>query len=272
MKISILAIMIMAASITGCNQQATGEVPKGLETPIAKVDGEFITVADLLEHPGAQDLVDELIYERLVTAKANEMGLDVTEEMVLSAMEPYIVRAGGRMPYLERQREMGMTYDKMIQHGKLSLFQDMILDDMIEEPVYDDVVEFLETQYGEEILRQKAEELGKPVEDVTVEEAYDDAVMVLQALRKRKVLEERTLDETLPVGHEVVNLLRAALLNDPRGDEWAAADPMWHDEESNGYGETDIESGALPVEGEGEIEGDTEENSQEEAPINESDS
>jgi hypothetical protein len=222
---ALAAAAVFAGGAMGCGAQQAADVPTGLDTPLAIVDNEYITVRDLLDHPGAQELVDELVYERLVLKKAEEMGLEVTEEMVLAVMEPYVSRAGGRAPFMDMQRKAGMTYEKIILHGRLGLLQEQIVEGLIEKPTYDEVVEFLETPDAAELLAQKGIELGKSAEDVTVEDVFDDAVKWLEDYRKWKVAKEGTLEQMLPSGHEVANLLRATALDDPKGDAWVAADP-----------------------------------------------
>ncbi len=209
----------------GCEARVPDEPQGGLDTPLAKIDGKFITVGDMLEHPGAMDLVEELIYEELVKMKGAELGLSVSDQAVLDVMQPYVEQAGGRAAFLEQQRKMGMTYEKIIENGKLSLLQDAIVESMVQEPTYDEVVDFLDTEYGAKVLTKTADQLGKAVEDVTVEEAYDNAASMLRDMRKYKVLQDGTLHEVLPQGHEVVNLLLATAFDDPEGDAWVAASP-----------------------------------------------
>jgi hypothetical protein len=221
---SLILIILTYCVLTGCESQNLVEEPKGLDMPVATVDGEAITVADLLEHPDIISITDELIFEKLLWKEAEEKGWEVTEEMVFETMQPYVGRAGGRQAFLDLQHEKGLTFDKIIYFGKLGLLQEMMVDDLVEEPTYDEVVEFLETDVGQLAYQIKAGELGKDPDEVTVEEVYDMALDRIREVRARE-LYEALREDILPAGHEVANLLKAAILDDPKGEAWIAAEP-----------------------------------------------
>ena len=101
----------------------------------------------------------------------------------------------------------------------------MIIEQKIEEPSRDEVVEFLEWQFGEMLIDAKASDLGISPDEVTVEDVYDDASRQLRELKLKKALGSRdVVEDVLRSGHEVVNLLRLTAIDDPEGEAWAAAD------------------------------------------------
>lgn len=221
----ITSVILMSLVIAGCETQGnTEDSRQGLNTPLGMVDEEFITVSDLLEHPDSQYIVDELILAKLIQMKAKEEGLDVTDDMVYETMQPYIDKEGGRRAFLDLQHEKGLTLEKTIEYGKIGLLQEMIVDKVLEDPTYDEVVEFLGTDVGQLAYQLKAQELGKSPDDVTVEEVYDMAFDRLLELRRRE-LYDKLREETLPAGHQVANLLRASKMEDEPGEAWVAAGP-----------------------------------------------
>jgi len=227
MMIRTFALFLMAtALISGlaCQAKQAKDPTKGLDMPVATIDGETITLADVVNHPGIQDIVDQIILEKLVMKKAAEQKFEITDDNVYDAMRPYVEREGGRRKFLDEQHQKGLTLQKTVYFGKVGLLQEKIIDSMLEEPTYDEVVAFLQTDVGKVAYKLKAQELGKNQEDVTVEDVYD---MALERVRetKRRDLYDKLEKEILPAGHEVVNLMKAAIMDDADGETWVAAEP-----------------------------------------------
>ncbi len=226
-SIPMISMVVMVALLfsTGCSSGGVSDIPGGLDTPVAKIDGGFITAKELLEHPRAQDIVDELIYEKLILKKARELNLEVSDEEVLATIENYAARQDGRRAFIEEQWESGLTLNRLIVLGRITMLEGMIIEQKIEDPSRDEVVEFLEGQFGEMLINAKASDLGISPDDVTVEDVYDDASKQLRELKLKKALESRAVvEDVLRSGHEVVNLLRLTAKDDPEGETWAAAD------------------------------------------------
>lgn len=221
----VVVVLIALAFAGGCSAQGTVEIGAGLDTPVAKVDGGFITVRELLKHPGAITIVDELIYEKLINKKADAMGIAVTDDMAFEKIGEYSSGIGGRRAFMEEQWAMGLNYESVLRFSKLTLQQEMIIEGMVEEPSREIVLELLESQYGEKLFSLKAQELGKFTDEVTIEEVYDDGVALYKEIAKNKLFQEGKLEELLPQEYEVVNLLRITGRDDPDGEAWAAADP-----------------------------------------------
>ena len=225
-RVLISFFLLSSLLIAGLSCQAKQDdaTAKGLDMPVAMMDGETITLRQLIDHPGMQDIVDQIILEKLVLKKAADMKLDITDDMVYQVMDPYVAKEGGRRKFLDGQHAKGMTLNQTIYFGKIGLLQEKIVDSMLIEPTYDEVVAFLQTDIGKLAYKMKAQELGKNIEDVTVEDVYD---MALQRVRdtKRRDLYDKLEKEILPTGHQVVNLLKAAIKEDSNGDVWVAAEP-----------------------------------------------
>ncbi len=221
----ILFILFILPASGGCStDQSSGKAATGLDTPVGMVDGEYITVSDLLNHPDCQTIVDDLIYAKLIEAKAKEKGFVATDDMVFDAMKPYIDKEGGRAAFLDLQHSKGLTLEKTIEFGKIGLLQEDIVNELLVEPTYDEVVDFLNTDAGKFLYNLKAQDLGKSVDEVTVEDVYDDAFNRLLEVRRRD-LYDKLRDEILPKGHQVANLLKAAVLDDKPGEAWVAEEP-----------------------------------------------
>jgi len=257
MTLRILAFFIMALALTSamsCQAKQPNDPQKGLDMPVATIDGETITLADVVNHPGIQDIVGQIILEKLVLKKAAEQKFEITDDNVYEAMQPYVEKQGGRRKFLDEQHQKGLTLKKTIYFGKVGLLQEKIVDSLLTEPTYDEVVAFLQTDTGRLAYKLKAQELGKKPEDITVEEVYD---MALDRVRetKRRDLYDKLEKEILPAGHEVVNLMKAAVMDDAEGDTWAALEPAPPEEGYEPSGEVTPEqiinggSEGLPSEG-----------------------
>ena len=220
-----IVVIVALVFIAGCSSDRVSDIPGGLDTPVAKIDGGFITARELLEHPGAQDIVDELIYEKLILKKAGELNLEVSDDEVLATIESYAAKQDGRRAFIEEQWESGLTLDRLIELGRITILEGKIIEHKIEDPSRDEVIEFIEGQFGEMLINAKAADLGISPDEVTVEDVYDDASRQLRELMLKRALESRVVvEDVLRSGHEVVNLLRLTAKDDPEGEAWASVD------------------------------------------------
>ena len=163
--------------------------------------------------------------EKLINKKADAMGITITDDMALEKIERFSSGTGGRRAFMDEQWAMGLNYENVLRFSKLTLLHERIVEGMVEEPSREKVLELLESPYGVELFNQKARELGKSPDEVTIDEVYDDGVALYKEMAKDKILKEGKLEELLPQDHEVVNLLRVTAKDDPDGEAWAAGDP-----------------------------------------------
>lgn len=118
----LLAAVLMAVVFLGYGCAITPE-----SYVLAKVNGQPITLKDVIEHPAFKRIIDQIAQRSIIRQKAAEEGITVDEEKVKEKLDNMIAEIGPG-PSWERWKQMqGLTEEDLLEEFRIRyLYEEML--------------------------------------------------------------------------------------------------------------------------------------------------